>query len=82
MTKSRLIVDIIWGTVTEAWKSQLELYETGKVWVKPLFYAACSWVSWVILFEGVFELYNGHDESDSRASYTPRVSVPPRSVIY
>ncbi|KAG8976703.1 hypothetical protein FRB90_009050, partial [Tulasnella sp. 427] len=54
-------------------KSKLELYRTGKGWIKPLFYAACSWVSWVILFEGIFKLYDGKDESVSRADYTPRV---------
>ncbi|KAG8992340.1 hypothetical protein FRB94_011709 [Tulasnella sp. JGI-2019a] len=66
------LVDIVWGTVSEAWKSNLELYQTGKRWVKPLFYAGCSWVSWSILFEGIYDLYDGKDESQSRAPYTPR----------
>ncbi|KAG8902323.1 hypothetical protein FRB99_004631 [Tulasnella sp. 403] len=67
------LVNIVWGTISESLKSKLELYQTGKAWIKPLFYAACSWVSWAILFEGVFDLYDGKNESQSRASYTPRV---------
>lgn len=67
------LVVIVWGTVSERLKSRIELYQTGKGWVKPLFYGACSWVSWVILFEGVFKLYDGKDESQSRAQWTIRV---------
>ncbi|KAG8952510.1 hypothetical protein FRC04_004570 [Tulasnella sp. 424] len=67
------LVVIVWGTLSENMKSKLELYQTGKGWIKPLFYAAGSWVSWVILFEGVFDLYDGKDEGASKAHYTPRV---------
>jgi len=54
-------------------KGKIEMYEAGKGWFKPLFYAACGWVSWFVLFDGIFDLYNSTDESLSRAAYTPRV---------
>jgi hypothetical protein len=40
---------------------------------QPVLYAASGWVSWVILFEGIYKLYNSTDEDQSRAAYTPRV---------
>ena len=66
-------MNIIWRTVSEALKAKLELYDSGRGWIKPLFYAGAAWGSWAILFEGVFDLYDGKDESSSRAGYTPRV---------
>ena len=64
---------LVWGGITEAIKSRVEMYQSVKGTVKPLFYAAASWVSWVIIFAHIFELYDIDSESQSRASYTPRV---------
>ena len=71
----RYVIMISWGHVSEAIKNKLEMYNSVKDAIKPVFYAAGSWVSWVILFEQIFHLYNSGDESASRASYTPRVSL-------
>lgn len=65
-------VDVVWGDVSEAFKSKVEMYEAGKGWVKPLFYAGTAWLSWFILFEKIFKLYNHAHEANSRARYTPR----------
>lgn len=70
----RFVIVLVWGHVSEAVKNKLELYASVKDTVKPLFYAAGSWVSWVIIFVNIFHLYDQDDESASRASYTPRVS--------
>ncbi|CAL1701610.1 unnamed protein product [Somion occarium] len=66
-------VSLAWGHVSEAIKGKLELYNSVKDNIKPLFYAASAWVSWVILFASIYNLYNTDDEDSSRASYTPRV---------
>lgn len=68
-------VSLAWGHVSEAIKGKLELYNSVKDNIKPLFYAASAWVSWVILFASIYNLYNTDDEDSSRASYTPRVSA-------
>ncbi|KAL4259158.1 EF-hand domain-containing protein [Pleurotus pulmonarius] len=63
-----------WGHVSEKVKSKVELYNSVKNTVKPLFYAASAWASWVIIFGGIYKLYNEDDPRNSRASYTYRVS--------
>lgn len=68
-----LFISISWGHVSETVKSRVEMYNSVKETLKPLLYAASGWVSWVILFEYIYDLYNPDDESASKASYTPRV---------
>ncbi|KAF9500178.1 hypothetical protein BDN71DRAFT_1440755 [Pleurotus eryngii] len=63
-----------WGHVSENVKSKVELYNSVKNTVKPLFYAASAWASWVIIFGGIYKLYNQDDPRNSRASYAYRVS--------
>ena len=70
----RILISIVWGHVSEVIKSRLELYASVKGPIKPVLYAASGWVSWVILFSSIYKLYDMDHESDSRASYTPRVS--------
>ncbi|KAI0080698.1 hypothetical protein K474DRAFT_1589318 [Panus rudis PR-1116 ss-1] len=72
-TVIRLFVSLTWGHVSESIKNKLELYNSVKDNIKPVFYAASGWVSWVILFEHIYKLFNADDESLSRASYTARV---------
>ena len=66
---------IIWGHVSETVKTRTELYNSVKDTVKPVFYAASSWVSWVIIFTQIYDLYDMDDDTKSRAPYTARVSV-------
>ena len=70
----RFIISIAWGHVSEVIKSRLELYTSVKEPIKPVLYAASCWISWVILFNNIFNLYDMDNEDASRASYTPRVS--------
>lgn len=69
------IIFLAWGHVNEAVKSRVELYNSVDDTVKPAFYAAAAWVSWVIIFTGIFDLYDMGNEGASRAPYTPRVSL-------
>ncbi|OJA15633.1 hypothetical protein AZE42_04844 [Rhizopogon vesiculosus] len=68
----RLAIAISWGHVSETVKTKLELYDSIKDTVKPLFYAASAWLSWIILFQNIFGLYDPH--SQSYAPYTDRVA--------
>lgn len=70
----RFFLSLAWGHVSEGIKSNLDLYNSVKDTVKPVFYAASGWVSWIILFESIFKLYNSNDPDSSRAAYLPRVS--------
>jgi len=67
------VIFIVWGHINEKLKSRVELYNSVDDTVKPAFYAAAAWVSWVILFDAIYNLYDMGDESQSRAPYTPRV---------
>ncbi|TDL29771.1 hypothetical protein BD410DRAFT_817773 [Rickenella mellea] len=67
------IVSLAWGHVSQAIKSRVEMYVSVKDVFKPLLYAASAWVSWVILFANIYDLYDMNNESQSRAPYTPRV---------
>ncbi|KAI0824686.1 Mechanosensitive ion channel-domain-containing protein [Trametes gibbosa] len=69
----RWAISLAWGHVSEIIKSRLELYNSVKDTIKPALYAASCWVSWVILFNNIFQLYDMDDEDASRAAYTPRV---------
>lgn len=64
---------IVWGDVSEDVKTKTELYNSVKDTVKPVFYAASAWVSWVIIFSGIYHLYDMDDSTKSRAQYTGRV---------
>ncbi|PIL36859.1 transporter [Ganoderma sinense ZZ0214-1] len=68
----RITISIAWGHVSEVVKSRLELYNSVKGPIKPVLYAASGWVSWVILFNNIFKLYD-INEAQSRAPYTARV---------
>ncbi|CDO74550.1 hypothetical protein BN946_scf184632.g7 [Trametes cinnabarina] len=69
----RWSISLAWGHVSEVIKTRLELYNSVKDTIKPVLYAASAWVSWVILFNNIFQLYNMDDEDNSRAGYTPWV---------
>lgn len=88
-----MIVDIIpmlftfalglaWGHVSEAVKSRIEKYDSVKNTFKPVLYAASAWVSWVIIFENIYNLHNGEDHSLSRADYTYRVSAAHSLILH
>lgn len=69
------VISIGWGHISEKVKNSSELFNSVKGTIKPTFYAASAWVSWTILFESIYPLYDGNNESQSRASYTPRVGL-------
>ena len=69
------LLAIVWGHVSESVKTKTELYNSVKDTIKPLFYAASAWASWVIIFEGIYGLYNMDDNTKSRAQYTNRVCL-------
>lgn len=62
-----------WGNISEAFKGKVALYEAFKGWVKPVLYAACAWVSWIILFDHIYKLHDSSTEVASKAKYTDRV---------
>ncbi|KAI0052559.1 hypothetical protein FA95DRAFT_1579888 [Auriscalpium vulgare] len=68
------VVALAWGHVSEAIKTRIELFNSVKGTVKPLFYAASAWVSWVIIFDNIYKLHDGGHPEDSRAKYTKRIS--------
>ncbi|KAI0260914.1 Mechanosensitive ion channel-domain-containing protein [Gloeopeniophorella convolvens] len=70
----RGIVAAAWGHVSEEIKTRLELYNSVKGTIKPLFYAASGWVSWIIIFEKIYNLYDADHTDQSRAHYTHTVS--------
>lgn len=67
------LISIGWGHISEGVKGSIELFNGIKDTVKPIFYAASMWVSWVIIFESIFKLYNDGDPDASKAAYTQRV---------
>jgi hypothetical protein len=69
----RFVIAVSWGHVSESLKSKLELYASIKDTIKPLLYAASAWLSWIILFQNIFNLY--HSGNQSYAPYTDRVST-------
>jgi len=71
------LISIGWGHISEGVKGSVELFNGIKNTTKPIFYAASMWVSWVIIFEGIFKLYNDGDPEASKARYTPRVRNAP-----
>ncbi len=68
----RYTIMAAWGHVSETIKTRLELYAAVKNTFKPVLYAASSWVSWVIIFGHIYNLYNTANTNDSRSMYTKR----------
>ncbi|KAJ7937414.1 hypothetical protein B0H13DRAFT_1945860 [Mycena leptocephala] len=62
----RFLISVIWGHVSEMIKTRIEMYDSGKNTIKPVFYAASAWVSWVIIFGHIFQLY-GHGRKNQQA---------------
>lgn len=71
----RALISAFWGHVSEGVKTRIELYNSVKDTVKPVFYAASSWVSWIIIFGNIYRLYDMDDSTQSRAPYTDIVSA-------
>lgn len=67
-------IAIAWGHVSENVRTRTEMYNGVKDTIKPVFYAASAWVSWVIIFSGIYDLYDMDNPNSSRAEYTNRVS--------
>lgn len=70
----RGVIALFWGHVSENVKNKIELYNSVKNAIKPLFYAISAWVSWIILFENIYNLYDANNNANSAAQYTNRVS--------
>ncbi|KAI0028303.1 Mechanosensitive ion channel-domain-containing protein, partial [Vararia minispora EC-137] len=71
---ARWVVGAFWGHVSEAVKSNIELYNSVDDNIKPVLYAASGWVSWIIIFENIYTLHSTDSSVPSRASYTDRLS--------
>lgn len=67
------LISIGWGHISEGVKDSVELFNGIKNTIKPILYASSMWVSWVIIFQGIFKLYDGGNPQASRAAYTERV---------
>lgn len=65
-------ISIGWGHISEGVKDSVELFNGIKNTIKPIFYGASMWVSWVIIFQGIFKLYDGGSPQASKAAYTER----------
>ncbi|KIJ70434.1 hypothetical protein HYDPIDRAFT_105154 [Hydnomerulius pinastri MD-312] len=70
----RILISISWGHVSEEFKTHIELYDSIKDTFKPVLYAASAWLSWIILFQNIFDLYNTDTSVTSYAAYTDRVA--------
>lgn len=67
-------VALVWGRTNQTVLTAAEYYNAQKGYIKPLFYAACSWGSFAIIFNSIFHLYNHSDpENASRATYLYRI---------
>ncbi|KAF8558963.1 hypothetical protein OG21DRAFT_1503412 [Imleria badia] len=71
---TRILISISWGHVSEEVKSHIELYDSIKDTFKPVLYAASAWLSWIILFQNIFRLYDSGANGTSFAPYTDRVA--------
>ncbi|KAJ7087215.1 Mechanosensitive ion channel-domain-containing protein [Mycena belliarum] len=67
----RFFISVSWGHVSEMIKSRIEMYNSVKNTIKPLFYAASAWISWVIIFGQIFKLYG--EGRRNRQGYTDTV---------
>ncbi|KAK2466332.1 hypothetical protein APHAL10511_001974 [Amanita phalloides] len=73
----------LWGHVSESMKTRFELYISVKNTLKPVLYAGSAWVSWIIIFVDIYDLYDVAQPSESSA-YLYRVNSPfafSRSVV-
>ncbi|KAI6047029.1 Mechanosensitive ion channel-domain-containing protein [Pisolithus marmoratus] len=68
----RMLISISWGHVSEEIKTRIEMYNAVKDTFKPVLYAASAWISWIILFQNIFQLHDGSNVQ-SYAAYTDRV---------
>lgn len=68
----RMLISLSWGHVSEETKTRIELYNAVKDTLKPVLYAASAWISWIILFQNIFQLHDS-SEAQSYAAYTDRV---------
>ncbi|KAH0839621.1 Mechanosensitive ion channel-domain-containing protein [Lanmaoa asiatica] len=73
-TITRILISVSWGHVSEEVKSHIELYDSVKDTFKPVLYAASAWLSWIILFQNIFKLYDGAANGTSFAPYTDRIA--------
>jgi hypothetical protein len=69
------IVSGAWGHVSERVKSRVELYNSVKDTIKPLFYGACGWASWTVIFDNIYHLYDASAGVQSPAPYLDRVCI-------
>ncbi|KAG5635453.1 hypothetical protein H0H81_011192 [Sphagnurus paluster] len=69
----RFFISASWGHVSEHVKTRIEMYDSVKNNIKPVLYAASGWVSWVIIFGNIYDLYNAQKPDQSRAAYTQRL---------
>ncbi|CAK5276129.1 unnamed protein product, partial [Mycena citricolor] len=58
---ARFLLNAFWGHVPAYIESRIEIYNHTKNAVKPIFYAASGWVSWIIIFDHIFHMYPGTD---------------------
>lgn len=67
------VVALVWGRTNQATLNAAEYYNAQKGYIKPIFYAACSWASFAILMNSNFHLYNHSDPKNGRAPYLYRI---------
>lgn len=67
------MIYVVWGVISEGVISRIEIYNAIKGRFKPVLYAAFAWGSWVIIFAGIYGLYNHREPNNSFAGYTRRV---------
>jgi hypothetical protein len=70
---TRFVISVALGQVPERVQLRIDLFNAAKDNIKPILYGASGWLSWVILFENIYQLYDANDSAASRASYTHRV---------
>ncbi|KAF7313443.1 EF-hand domain-containing protein [Mycena chlorophos] len=70
---ARFLISASWGHVSEAIKSRIEMYNSVKNTVKPVFYAASCWVSWVIIFSHIFHMTPGGSNAQGYAHTVSQV---------
>lgn len=68
------LVALIWGRTNQRALTLAEYYSAQKGYFKPILYAACSWASFAIIFNSIYNLYNhSNAETESRAPYLYRI---------
>ncbi|CAK5275829.1 unnamed protein product [Mycena citricolor] len=69
----RLVIAVAWGHVSEYIKSRIEMYNSIKNTLKPILYAASAWVSWLIIFDHIFQMHPGDGRRPNSEAYTDTV---------